>query len=719
MKKLAIGVDIGGINTAFGLVDENGDLYAESVISTKKYPYVDDYPAYVEDLCDSMRALAQSLSFEYELTGIGIGAPNANYHKGTIETPANLWKFKEGDPNPDESRRVFPLADDISKCFGGVKTLITNDANAATIGEMIYGNAKGMRDFIMITLGTGLGSGFVANGEMVYGHDGFAGEFGHVIVERNGRECGCGRRGCLETYVSATGIKRTAFELMAKMNAPSKLRSIAFDDFDASMISAAAEQGDPIALEAFRYTGEMLGRALADVVTVNLAPGHFPLRRTFEGRQADLRTDAVVHGGEHALRLQEQGETASQRHSGQECRHPRRLGADLAGSRQIAGYGLCRKGEVSGLRPFLKTENFKFTAMKRFFLLTVALLTVWAAAAQMRFVDATELNLIGKALPTPHPYHRIDTVAYKGFTKGENQQVRCSAGLALVFKTNSTRIDLEPQYTSFVYAGASTPRVASEGFDLYIRKDGEWLYAASRAPKKRGEAYTMISRMDSSEKECLLYLPNYSELTSLRVGVDEGATITPMENPFRHKIVIFGSSFTHGVSTSRAGMSYPMQIGRNTGLCFCSIACSGNCKLQPYFADYLGDVKDADAMVFDAFSNPDAKMIEERLIPFIERIRAKLPSTPLIFVQTIYRESGNFDLRSRKIEEDKRDMARRQMAEAMKRFDNVYFVDKADLTGTDHVTSADGTHPSDLGYWRWAQNLQPELLKVFRKCGIR
>lgn len=229
----------------------------------------------------------------------------------------------------------------------------------------------------------------------------------------------------------------------------------------------------------------------------------------------------------------------------------------------------------------------------------------------------------------------------------------------------------------------------------------------------------MISNMDSSEKECLLYLPNYSELTSLQVGVDEGATIVPMENPFRRKIVIFGSSFTHGVSTSRAGMSYPMQIGRNTGLYFCSIACSGNCKLQPYFADYLGDVKDADAMVFDAFSNPDAKMIEERLIPFIARIREKLPSTPLIFVQTIYRESGNFDLRSRKGEEAKREMARKQMAEAMKRFDNVYFIDKADLTGTDHVTSADGTHPSDLGYWRWAQNLQPELLKVFKKCGIR
>lgn len=269
MKKLAIGVDIGGINTAFGLVDENGDLYAESVISTKKYPYVDDYTTYVQDLCDSMQALAKSLSFEYELAGIGIGAPNANYHKGTVEMPANLWKFREGDPNQDENRRIFHLAEDISRCFGGVRTIVTNDANAATIGEMIYGNAKGMKDFVMVTLGTGLGSGFVSNGEMIYGHDGFAGELGHIIVERNnGRECGCGRRGCLETYVSATGLKRTAFELMAKMTAPSRLRSIAYDDFDASMVSAAAEQGDPVALEAFRFTGEMLGRALADVVTI-------------------------------------------------------------------------------------------------------------------------------------------------------------------------------------------------------------------------------------------------------------------------------------------------------------------------------------------------------------------------------------------------------------------------------------------------------------------
>ncbi|MBO5685875.1 MAG: ROK family protein [Alistipes sp.] len=268
MKKLAIGIDIGGINTAFGLVDEQGELYGESVISTRSYPYLEDYPHYVDALEKGLRSLLDAVSTAYELVGIGIGAPNANFHRGTIETPANLWKFRDTENDRNEERRIFRLAEELSQRFGGVKTLITNDANAATIGEMVYGNAKGMRDFIMITLGTGLGSGFVANGEMIYGHDGFAGEFGHIIVERDGRECGCGRKGCLEAYVSATGIKRTAFELMSTMNVPSRLREIPFSAFDSAMISAAAAEGDPIAKECFRYTGELLGRALADAVTI-------------------------------------------------------------------------------------------------------------------------------------------------------------------------------------------------------------------------------------------------------------------------------------------------------------------------------------------------------------------------------------------------------------------------------------------------------------------
>ena len=236
MKRLAMGIDIGGTNTAFGLVDEVGDIYGESVISTEKYKYFSDYEDYIKSLCEAMHALIDSISFECELIGIGIGAPNANFHTGDIVTPANLWHFAPTDDRTDDALRVFHIAKDIEANFPGVHVVITNDANAAAIGEMVFGNAKGIKDFVMVTLGTGLGSGFVSNGELIYGHDGFAGELGHICVDRNGRECGCGRRGCLETYVSATGI--------------------------------TAKHGDPIALEAFRFTGEMLGHALADVVAL-------------------------------------------------------------------------------------------------------------------------------------------------------------------------------------------------------------------------------------------------------------------------------------------------------------------------------------------------------------------------------------------------------------------------------------------------------------------
>jgi len=263
-----MGIDIGGTNTAFGLVDEEGTIFCESAISTERYKKFDDYEAYVKTLCESMKALISSVSFDFELIGIGIGAPNANYHKGTIETPANLWKFRDDEPNPDESRRMFYFVEDVQKYFPGVQVLITNDANAAAIGEGVFGNAKGMKDYVVITLGTGLGSGIVSNGEMIYGHDGFAGEYGHSMVDSRvtGRECGCGRRGCLEAYASATGIKRTAFELMAKLTCDSELRDTPYSKFEAVMLSIAADKGDPIAKEAFRYTGEVLGKALADLV---------------------------------------------------------------------------------------------------------------------------------------------------------------------------------------------------------------------------------------------------------------------------------------------------------------------------------------------------------------------------------------------------------------------------------------------------------------------
>ena len=269
LKKLAMGIDIGGTNTAFGLVDEDGNIIAEGKISTEKFKYYEDYQPYINTLAQAMKVVIASQP-ECELIGIGVGAPNACIHTGEIETPANLWKFENpADPRPD-SIRVFKFVEDLGKHFEGTKVMITNDANAAAIGEMVFGNARGMKDFAMITLGTALGSGIECNGEMVYGSDGFAGEYGHIAVDsrETGRQCGCGRKGCLEAYVSATGIKRTAFELMATMTCESELRAIPYEKFEAKMLSDAAAKNDPIALEAFERTGKVLGLALADLTAI-------------------------------------------------------------------------------------------------------------------------------------------------------------------------------------------------------------------------------------------------------------------------------------------------------------------------------------------------------------------------------------------------------------------------------------------------------------------
>lgn len=254
MKKLVAGIDVGGTNSVFGLVDEKGVLYAEGTIPTYKY---NDFDVYLQVLCDGIKNLSEKIDDPYEIVGIGVGAPKGNYYNGCIEDAANLkW------------RGILPCADKIRTHFPGIPVVLTNDANAAAIGEMIYGGAKNMKNFAVITLGTGLGSGIVVNGEVLYGHDGFAGELGHIIVSHNGRECGCGRRGCLETYVSATGIKRTVYKLLADHIGDSAMKNISFNELTAEMITTAAIKGDPIAIEAYRYTGEQLGRALADLIAI-------------------------------------------------------------------------------------------------------------------------------------------------------------------------------------------------------------------------------------------------------------------------------------------------------------------------------------------------------------------------------------------------------------------------------------------------------------------
>ena len=368
--------------------------------------------------------------------------------------------------------------------------------------------------------------------------------------------------------------------------------------------------------------------------------------------------------------------------------------------------------------------NLKDTIMKRLtVILAMALIAISAGAqtpknVKYAYTEASELNLIGKIIDTPNPYHRVDTVRYKGFTKGENEQVRSSAGLAVLFKTNSSVISVLADY-GYMNRATNTMGISLRGYDLYIKKDGEWLYAASKAAGngKEEDNLVIIKDMDDSMKECMLYLPIYSEEYSVKIGVQEGAVLESIESPFRHRIGIFGSSYTQGISTSRPGMSYPMQLMRMTGLQLLSLGCSGNCKMQPYFADVLCDA-DVDAFIFDCFSNPDAKMIEERLFPFIERIQAAHPGKPLIFQQTIYRESRNFSLSAADKESKKQAMAEKLMKEAVKKYKDVYFI-QTNATNEIHSTSVDGIHPSDYGYTLWAESIRKPVVKILKKYGIR
>lgn len=249
--EIVLGIDIGGTTTSFGFVDKNGHLLANAVIPT----YPDEPPEkLILRLREKTEELLASFQSKIQLKGIGIGAPNANYFKGTVENPPNLsWK---GSVNLIE----------LFKKYYNIPAVITNDANAAAVGEMYFGAAKDIKDFIVITLGTGLGSGIVVNGSLVYGADGFAGELGHTTVDLNGRHCACGKKGCLETYVSATGLCRTATILMGERTDKSQLRDINYSQLTAKDVHNAASAGDSIALAAFDITAKILGMKLADAV---------------------------------------------------------------------------------------------------------------------------------------------------------------------------------------------------------------------------------------------------------------------------------------------------------------------------------------------------------------------------------------------------------------------------------------------------------------------
>lgn len=358
--------------------------------------------------------------------------------------------------------------------------------------------------------------------------------------------------------------------------------------------------------------------------------------------------------------------------------------------------------------------------MKRILIMAVLVAAAFSSSAQeWSRTEASDLTLVGKAFyDTPNPYHRIDTVRFKGFTKGENFQCRVPAGLAVLFTTDATKIGVS---VDFAEVNNSSYR-SYRGFDLYIKKDGKWLWAGmtdfDRSHKNPEKVNELVKAMAPGEKECLLYLPLYSELNSCKVCVPEGSYVRPLESEFRHKIVFHGSSFTHGISTGRSGMSYPVQFMRRTGMQPITLGFSGNCKMQPYFADVLEQVE-ADAYVFDPFSNPGLPLIRERLIPFIERMVKAHPGKPLIFQRTIYWERENFNTQSQADYGGRRAYTDSVFVHICKKYPDVYYIKPDAALHNGESSTADGVHPNDNGYSLWERSIEKPILKILKKYGIK
>ena len=363
--------------------------------------------------------------------------------------------------------------------------------------------------------------------------------------------------------------------------------------------------------------------------------------------------------------------------------------------------------------------------MTRRFVLTFAALLLCLCMAgqkkQYKYVSAEELTIIGKVLPTSEPYTRIDTSVYKFDDKVAMKYAGYSTGLAVVFKTDSRNINAKWK-TSGANGGANMTAILQKGLDLYIRKDGEWVFAGVGSPKMGKAPYDtheslIVGNMTPGVKECLLYLPVFDKVERLEIGIDPDASIEAMENPFRFKIIFKGSSVTHGASASRPGMTYPARFGRDNGLYVCNMGFSGRSKLQKEFAHILADA-DADAFVFDTFSNPSGQVIRERFNEFVDIVRVSHPHTPLIFLQTERRETRNFNTRSEEIESVKQEAAEDVVRERMKTDKHIYFIDSEGFLGDDHIGTVDGSHPNDIGFSRMLDCITSPVLEILGTYGI-
>lgn len=356
------------------------------------------------------------------------------------------------------------------------------------------------------------------------------------------------------------------------------------------------------------------------------------------------------------------------------------------------------------------------------FILALSCIAVSAQNVEREQVtDARTLTVVNKLMPTSNPYFRLDADKYPGMSEGEKLQATYSAGLVVAFMTDSPYIGVDVDYLK-MGSGDCSPNLAVRGFDLYMKdKDGGWKWAGGGWPIRGKECkwnrIDLIQDAAPGCHECLLYLPLFSSLNGLKIVTAEGREVKPLDNPFRNRIAVFGSSYTHGSGASRAAMAYPAQLERMTGLQLINMGFAGNCKLQQYFATALLEA-DVDAYVFDAFSNPGPKEVEEKLIPFIERFTSEKPGIPLIFVQTVRREKRNFSDAYEAREALKMSTADSLMRKAVAEYKDVYWIDTIDVSEGDNECTTDGSHPDSHGYRLWAESLVAPLNAILSKYGL-
>ena len=369
-------------------------------------------------------------------------------------------------------------------------------------------------------------------------------------------------------------------------------------------------------------------------------------------------------------------------------------------------------------------KYFLLPIMKKILLILSAafmvLNVVAAPKKEYKYVDASTFTVANKAHNNGLVYQRVDTLKYPELTPQQKKYLNFSTGIGLRFSTNSPNI--RAKWTQHDQATrANSPAIASNGLDLYIKdKEGKWLFAGVAYPKigKKEATYNLVEDMDGQWKECMIFLPLFTTIDKLEIGVLKDSEIKSDGGFTRAPIVAMGSSYTHGAASSRPGMPWPAQLSRRLGLDIANFGTSGICKLEPGLAHIIADT-DADMFIFDGFSNPSAKEIRERLPEFVKIIRKAHPDTPLVFLQTFYRENSNFNLKKRKFEEEKRAAASEEMKKLMANDKNLYFLDPGLYAGDDHESSADGVHPTDMGYQRAVDNIEPHIRKIMTKYNIK